>query len=204
MLKNGGLVIVADRAYVVSPQRSTGNLFPMPESERYYPSAIALDDLSRLIREYRIDTTALIFAVSYVMPDKKTVIQVESTTFDSNLHRERIIEKVTQHALKSYRPLKANSKVKRPTVVFYDGKIMKKGMNGVTYVPRNPPGLMPRNYHDMASEARRQEFEARRQESLAEEAMREARKSFCSKIANSLDEGRIKIEMQVYGDAATR
>jgi hypothetical protein len=88
--------------------------------------------------------------------------------------------------------------------VFYDGKIMKKGMNGVTYVPRNPPGLMPRNYHDMASEARRQEFEARRQESLADEAMREARKSFCSKIANSLDQGRLKIEMQVFGDAATR
>ena len=95
MLKNGGLVIVADRAYIVSPQRSTGNLFPMPESKYSSPSGIALGDLSRIIREYRIDTTALIFAVSYVMPDKKTVIPVESTTFDSNLHRRQILEKVT-------------------------------------------------------------------------------------------------------------
>ena len=200
MLKNGGLVIVADRAYVVSPQRSTGNLFPMPESERYYPSAIALDDLSRLIREYRIDTTALIFAVSYVMPDKKTVIQVESTTFDSNLHRERIIEKVTQHALKSYRPPRMNIKVKRPTVVFYDGQILKKGMNGVTYVPRKP-GRMPRNYWEMAEEARRQESLAEEAKREAERAEQKARESFCGKIANSLDEGRIKIEMQVYGEA---
>ena len=87
--------------------------------------------------------------------------------------------------------------MKRPTVVFYDGQIMKKGMNGVTYVPRKPPGLMPRNYHEMVSEARRQEFEA-------EEAKREARESFCGKIANSLDEGRIKIEIQVYEAGAAR
>lgn len=204
MLKNGGLVIVADRAYIVSPQRSTGNLFPMPESKYSSPSGIALGDLSRIICEYRIDTAALIFAVSYVMPDKKTVIPVESTTFDSNLHRRQILEKVTQHALKSYRPPKANIKVKRPTVVFYDGKIMKKGMNGVTYVPRDPSGLMPRNYYDMAEEARRQESLAEEAKREAERAEQKARESFCGKIANSLDEGRIKIEMQVYGDAATR
>jgi hypothetical protein len=56
---------------------------------------------------------------------------------------------------------------------------------------------MPRNYHELASEARRQEFEAERAE-------QKARKSFCSKIANSLDQGRLMIEMQVYGYAATR
>jgi hypothetical protein len=94
--------------------------------------------------------------------------------------------------------------VKRPTVVFYDGKIMKKGMNGVTYVPRDPSGLMPRNYYDMAEEARRQESLAEEAKREAERAEQKARESFCGKIANSLDEGRIKIEMQVYGDAATR
>ena len=204
MLKNGGLVIVADRVYIVSPQRSTGNLFPMPESKYSSPSGIALGDLSRLIREYRIDTSALVFAVSYVMPDKKTVVPVETLTFDSRLHRRQILEKVTQHALKSFRPPKTNIKVKRPTVVFYDGKIMKKGMNGVTYVPRDLSGLMPRNYYDMASEARRQESLAEEAKREAERAEQKARESFCGKIANSLDEGRIKIEMQVYGDAATR
>jgi len=204
MLKNGGLVIVPDRAYIVSPQRSTGNLFPMPDSKYLSPSEIELDGLSRLIREYRIDTSALVFAVSYVMPDKKTVVPVETLTFDSRLHRRQILEKVTQHALKSFRPPKTNIKVKRPTVVFYDGKIMKKGMNGVTYVPRNPSGLMPRNYYDMASEARRQESLAEEAKREAERAEQKARESFCGKIANSLDEGRIKIEMQVYGDAATR
>ncbi len=201
MLKNGGLVIVSDRAYIVSPQRSTGNLFPMPDSKYSCPSEIALDGISRLIREYRIDTTALIFAVSYVMSDKKTVVPVESTTFDSNLHRRQILEKVTQHALKSYRPPRVNIKVKRPTVVFYDGKIMKKGMNGVTYVPRNPSGLMPRNYYDMANEARRQESLAEDAKREAERTEQKARESFCGNIANSLDEGRIKIEMQVYGEA---
>jgi hypothetical protein len=87
--------------------------------------------------------------------------------------------------------------------VFYDGKILKKGMNGVTYVPRNP-GRMPRNYWEMAEEARRQESLAEEAKREAERAEQKARESFCGKIANSLDEGRIKIEMQVYGEAATR
>jgi len=129
---------------------------------------------------------------------------VESITFDSNLHRRQILEKVTQHALKSFRPPKTNIKVKRPTVVFYDGKIMKKGMNGVTYVPRNPSGLMPRNYYDMASEARKQESLAEEAKREAERAEQKAREIFCRNIDDSLDDGRLKIEIQVYDAGAAR
>lgn len=208
VIKNGGLIVVSDKAYIVSPQRNTGNLFLIPSDSDYWsPSEIMLDGLSRMIREFHIDMSGLSFAVSYVMPDKKATVPVEITSFDANVKRSQVIDKVVQHELKSLRPSKTRTKakVKRPTVVFYDGKILKKGMDGVTYVPRNPSaGNMGRNYFKYADEARRQERLADEANMSASHAEVEFRANISRKIAESLDAGRIKIEMLVYGSGVSR
>ena len=205
VIKNGGMVIISGKAYIVSPQKSAGNLFPVPDSRYWTPSEIVLDGLSLLIRKYRIDTSGLVFGVSYVMPDDKSMIRIESMPYNANLTRRQILDKVTQYALKTYRPPKAKIKVKRPTVVFYDGRILKKGMNGVTYVPRNPsPENLGRNYFNYAQEARRQERLAEDAKREAEHAEQEARANFIRRIADTFGAGRIKIEILEYGRAASR
>lgn len=48
--------------------------------------------------------------------------------------------------------LRGRRKARRATVVWYDGDIVKRGMN-IAYVPRNPRGRAGRDYQRLCDEA---------------------------------------------------
>ena len=62
---------------------------------------------------------------------------------------------------------RASVKQKRRTVMFYDGNILKKQMNGVVLVPRNPLRI-DKNYVTYRDEGERQERETEQAGSDAE------------------------------------
>ena len=190
-----GCLLMADgKAYVVSPKANGDGLFPVPQTT-VNPSELSLRGIGDVIRRVGANADGLSFGVTYVSADRKNEVPVKSVAFGQSVARQDVLDAVTQHALKSFRPPKPATKAKRPTVVFYDGLTVKNSLNGVTYVPRTPPRKANQKYYSLCDEARRQERLEEEARQSATDAVREARARLANKIEDTLDAGRIKISV---------
>ena len=79
----------------------------------------------------------------------------------------------------------------------YDGKNIKKGADGVTYVPRSPAGRVGSNYGKLCDEASRQEeMQAAAQASQNEEVAR-AKENFCEGVISAIPDGSLQVSVRV-------
>ena len=138
------------------------------------------------------------YDVSY-LPARGKALPLGPFAFGKPLGRSELQSAVLAVALKNWRPPKAKAKGKafRPTVVFYDGKTIKKGADGVTYVPRSPEGRVGSSYAKLCDEARRQEeIQAARQESQEDETTR-AKENFCEGVISAIPDGSLQVSVRV-------
>jgi hypothetical protein len=146
-----------------------------------------------VISRSQVNADGIFFDVTYVSADRKMSVPVRGVPLGQSINRQEILDAVTQHALKSFRPPKQGAKRKRRTVVMYDGPTVRRMADGVTYVPRNPPRGAGKSYQSLCEEARRQEDAEEESRRSADTSLHEARERFCRQIDEGLDSGHIKV-----------
>jgi hypothetical protein len=129
-----------------------------------------------------MNTDLLYCEVSYVQGKgnkKDRNILVGEVNLGNSISRTDMVDRIAEVQIKKTRSGKRNEKSKRASVVLYDGPIIKRGTDGVTYVPRNPRGSIPSNYYKLYDEARRlereqkeAEYDARSMEQLNKDKLR--------------------------------
>ena len=201
--KYGCLCLPADggKAYVSEPKGSAGKQYTVPSSSVEPSSLLWGEGLCALIKRYSIGTQNLVYDVSY-LPARGKALPLGPFAFGKPLGRSELQSAVLAAALKNWRPpkAKASKKAFRPTVVFYDGKTIKKGADGVTYVPRSPVGRVGSSYGKLCDEARRQEeMQAATQEAQSDEAAR-AKENFCEGVVSSIPDGSLQVSVRITED----
>ncbi len=198
--KYGCLCLPADgmKAYVSVPKGSENEKYVVPSSSVEPSSLLWGEGLCALIKRYSMGTQNLEYDVLY-LPARGKALPLGSFAFGKPLGRNELQSAVLAVALKNWRPPKAKAKGKtfRPTVVFYDGKTIKRGADGVTYVPRSPAGRVGSSYGKLCDEARRQEeMQAAAQESQDDEAAR-AKENFCEGVISAIPDGSLQVSVRV-------
>ena len=198
--KYGCLCLPADgkKVYVSVPKGSENEKYVVPSSSVEPSSLLWGEGLCALIKRHSMGTQNLEYDVSYVSARGKA-LPLGSFAFGKPLGRSELQSAVLAVALKRWHPPKAKAKGKtfRPTVVFYDGKTIKKGADGVTYVPRSPAGRVGSNYGKLCEEARRQEeMQSAAQESQDDEAVC-AKENFCEGVISAIPDGSLQVSVRV-------
>ncbi len=180
------------------PQGSENEKYVVPSSSVEPSSLLWGEGLCALIKRHSIGTQNLEFDVSY-LPARGKALPLGSFAFGKPLGRNELQSAVLAVALKKWHPPKAKARGKtfRPTVVFYDGKTIKKGADGVTYVPRSPAGRVGSSYGKLCEEARRQEeMQESSQASQDDEATR-AKENFCEGVVSAIPDGSLQVSVRV-------
>ena len=184
------------KAFVSVPTGSENEKYVVPSSSVEPSSLLWGEGLCTLIKRYSMGTQNLEYDVSY-LPARGKALPLGSFAFGKPLGRSELQAAVLDVALKNWHPPKTKAKVPRRTVVFYDGKNIKKGADGVTYVPRSPAGRVGSNYGKLCDEASRQEeMLAAAQASQNEEAAR-AKENFCESVISAIPDGSLQVSVRV-------
>ena len=189
----GGLWVAGGRVYIVSP-KLIETTWPVPHGNAY-PAELMLRGVHRIISNSRISTDGISFAVSHVSENGKTETPVKAVSFSATISRGEILDAVVQSAMKSYRAPKVGARLKRRTVMMYDGLTVKRMADGVTYVPHIRPRGAGKSYDKLVEEARRQELAEIEAKDAMENASRNALERYRQQVEESLDGGRIKISI---------
>jgi hypothetical protein len=195
--KYGCLCLPADGAmvYVSVPKGPENEKYVVPSSSVEPSSLLWGEGLCALIKRYSMRTQDLEYDVTY-LPARGKALPLGPFAFGKPLGRSELQAAVLAVALKNWRPPKA-AKAPRRTVVFYDGKNIKKGADGVTYVPRSPAGQVGSNYGKLCEEASRQEeMQAAAQASQDDEAVR-AKENFCEGVISAIPDGSLQVSVRV-------
>ena len=196
--KYGCLCLPADgkKAYVSVPKGPENEKYVVPSSSVEPSSLLWGEGLCALIKRYSMGTQNLEYDVSY-LPARGKALPLGAFAFGKPLGRSELQAAVLDVALKNWHPPKAKAKAPRRTVVFYDGKNIKKGADGVTYVPRSPAGRVGSSYGKLCEEARRQEdMQAEAQASQDEEAAR-TKENFCEGVIAAIPDGSLQVSVRV-------
>lgn len=198
--KYGCLCLPADGkiVYVSVPKSPDDGKYVVPSSSVEPSSLLWGEGLCALIKRYSIGTQNLVYDVSYLTARGKA-LPLGPFAFGKPLGRSELQSAVLAVAMKNWRPpkVKAKGKTFRPTVVFYDGKTIKRGADGVTYVPRSPDGRVGASYGKLSAEAiRQEEMLAATQESQDEEAAR-AKDNFREGVISAIPDGSLQITVKV-------
>ena len=198
--KYGCLCLPADGkvVYVSVPKGPDDGKYVVPSSSVEPSSLLWGEGLCALIKRYSIGTENLVYDVAY-LPARGKALPLGQFAFGKPLGRSELQSAVLAVAMKNWRPPKAKAKGKsfRPTVVFYDGKAIKKGADGVTYVPRSPEGRVGPSYGKLCEEARRQEdLQSAAQESQGDEVAR-AKENFSEAVISSIPDGSLQVSVSV-------
>lgn len=198
LLKKGALYMAADKkVYCITPHRDAGSDFSVSGYD-CSPADLVLGDVWRLMERYRMSADSLVCEVSYV-PEKgkgkRGAVRIGSVELGKTLVCSEMAEQVADELLRRNPTLRKKARGKRPTVVFYDGEILKKGINGVTYVPRSPRGNFSSDYFRLRDEARRQEAAMEDLDRDAERAVEEKRERMIEEIKASFGANCISVRL---------
>ena len=196
--KYGCLCLPADgkKAYVSVPKGSEGQKYAVPSSSVVPSSLLWGEGLCALIKRYSMGTQNLEYNVSY-LPSRGKELPLGRYAFGQPLGRIELQSAVLSVAMKNWRPPKAKTKTKafRPTVVFYDGKTIKKGADGVTYVPRSSGRAGP-SYGKLYDEARRQEELLAAAQGSQEDEVARAKEDFSENVISSIPDGSLQVSVK--------
>lgn len=159
----GGIVHDGDCSYLFASKTAAGGM-SLP-TEDFRPAQLRLGELEMLMRSCRLVTDSLATEVVVSSDEIKGASARFIVKFCDYLDLRTIREGLAK-GIEAATP-RASVKQKRRTVMFYDGNILKKQMNGVVLVPRNPLRI-DKNYVTYRDEAERQERETEQAGSDAE------------------------------------
>lgn len=165
---SGGLVARNDRVYLIVPKTSK-NGFQIPDAT-FSPAEMCMGEIYSLARRLNCKMDGFMFEMSILCSDAKRPQEIGRVRFSDVASPSEISKFVAEHVrarIKFSKP-----KALRRTVMMYDGEIIKKGMNGQTYVPRNPIRYDSR-WNSLSEEACRQERAANKREEDAREQYEE-------------------------------
>lgn len=154
LLTFGGVVHNGTQAYLFAPKAIDGG-WPIPPDD-FNPSRMRLGDVCDLIGKYDMVMDRFAFDVRINSSALKESTLVDTVSFGESFGHRKIDEQIRNAATASVKKPKAKSR--KRTVVMYDGGIVKRQMNGVTLVPRNPVRYDAK-YSELRAEAERQERE---------------------------------------------
>lgn len=146
----GGIVGNGSKMYLFVPKSEDETQL----SRSVCPSQIRLGKIADLVKMLNMDVSGFSFAASVHMKGRKKAIVMEPVVFDKTLNYYDIKEKVSAAIRSSIK--KPTPKKIRRTVKMYDGQVIKKQMNGIILVPKNPIHFDSR-YSELREEAERQE-----------------------------------------------
>ena len=195
--KLGCLCLPADgkTAYVTAPGGSEGEKYVVPSSSVMPAALLWGEGLCALIKRYSMETGNLEYDVSY-LPARGKALPLGQFAFGQLLGRTQLQEAVLAVAFKNWKPPKTKSKTFRRTVMFYDGKTIKKGADGVTYVPRSPDGRVGSSYGKLCDEAMRQEeMQAASQKEQEEESTR-VKDNFREGVISAIPDGSLQVTVK--------
>ena len=195
--KLGCLCLPADgkTAYVTAPSGSEGEKYVVPSSSVMPAALLWGEGLCALIKRYSMETGNLEYDVSYLSARGKA-LPLGQFAFGQLLGRTQLQEAVLAVAFKNWKPPKTKSKTFRRTVMFYDGKTIKKGADGVTYVPRSPDGRVGASYGKLCDEAMRQEeMQAASQKEQEEESTR-VKENFREGVISAIPDGSLQVTVK--------
>jgi hypothetical protein len=195
--KLGCLCLPADgkTAYVTAPSGSEGEKYVVPSSSVMPAALLWGEGLCALIKRYSMETGNLEYDVSYLSARGKA-LPLGQFAFGQLLGRTQLQEAVLAVAFKNWKPPKTKSKTFRRTVMFYDGKTIKKGADGVTYVPRSPDGRVGSSYGKLCDEAMRQEeMQAASQKEQEEESTR-VKENFREGVISAIPDGSLQVTVK--------
>ena len=189
--KHGCLCVPAagNKVYVSAPQGPEGAKYLLPALSVTPSDLIWGGELCALIMRYGMVTQNLVYDVSF-LPANGKAVPVAQVAYGQPLARTQIEEALVSAALKNWRPPKA--KTIRRTVEFYDGTTIKRGANGVTYVPRSPTGRISSSYSRLYVEAQRQEEMLA---SMQVESVEQAKARLREKVMSSLSDGFMQVSV---------
>ena len=193
-----GPMRVVKKAYVSVPKGTENEKYVVPSSSVEPSSLLWGDGLCALIKRYSMGTQNLVYDVSY-LPARGKVLPLGQFAFGKPLGRSELQSAVLAVALKNWHPPKAKAKTKTPrrTVVFYDGKNIKKGADGVTYVPRSPAGRVGSSYAKLCEEARRQEEMQESAQASQDDESARAKENFCEGVISAIPDGSLQVSVRV-------
>ncbi len=196
--KYGCLCLPADgkTVYVSVPKGSEGKKHAVPSSSVEPSSLLWGEGLCALIKRYSMGTQNLEYNVSY-LPARGKELPLGRYAFGQPLTRTELQSAVLSVAMKNWRPPKPKAKAKafRPTVVFYDGKTIKRGADGVTYVPRSPGRTGP-SYGKLYAEASRQEEMLAAAQGSQDDEMARAKEDFRENVISSIPDGSLQVSVK--------
>lgn len=150
----GGFVCSGNVAYVLAPEDDSGSC--RLSEEAINPAKVRLGELYDLMREKGLNVNDLSFELWLKDMDGRDAVFVSVSKFGETVDMSKILDLYRNVARKIIKK-PAGAKPMKRTVVFYDGSIPKKLLNGVMLVPRNP--INPtRAWRSLRDEAERQEL----------------------------------------------
>lgn len=128
------------------------------------------EPLHKLIRSFKLDTEKLQVKLQIVDAKSKKLASLTTLNYNQTLSEEVLVRHFQSAVEKSVQRRPVTFK---PTVILYDGGMVKKMMGGITMVPRHAAGRGNKNYQLLYDEACRQEDERVKAEKQAEAQYRE-------------------------------
>ena len=195
--KLGCLCLPADgkTAYVTAPNGTESEKYVVPSSIVMPASLLWGEGLCALVKRYSMETGNLAYDVSY-LPARGKELPLGQFAFGQLLGRTQLQEAVLAVAFKKWKPPKTKSKTFRRTVMFYDGKTIKKGADGITYVPRSPDGRVGASYGKLCDEAMRQEEMQAALQKEQEEELARVKEDFRESVISAIPDGSLQVTVK--------
>ena len=152
--KHGGIVSNGKAVYLFM-QKVDDEAIMLPNGT-VFPAELRLGELHGLVRSLNMDVNSLVFKTKVQLKSMKKTLEFEPVDFSGSIPRWKIVSRIGEDVRSAVKKPKPRSI--RRTVMMYDGRVVKKQMNGVILVPKNPI-VTDGNYYNLREEALRQESE---------------------------------------------
>lgn len=183
---SGGLILRDGKVYFISA-KANRNGWQVPVGG-FVPAKLCMGGVYDMARKLKVSLDGVECEISVSIPGEKESKVVGSFKLTGTVNRAIIVDFVEKWVRSTTKAPTVKSS--RKTVVFYNGTVIKKDLKGLTCVPRHPMGYDAR-WSDLAEEARRQE-------SVDAERLRNAQRKFEEQLkcrcANALSKAVISIK----------
>ena len=139
------LVAYNEKVYFQS-KRKKPRIVQISKTEVVDIVKVFFGDIAKEVKSFDLDPDGLRFEIVFVPSDGKNIVIADTIEYGAQYSLSRVREAVEDaFPMKSSSSSSANRSRFKRTVVFWDGAHIKKGIDGVTYVPKFPPPAVERS-----------------------------------------------------------
>lgn len=210
------LVAYNEKVYFQS-KRKKPRIVQISKTEVVDIVKVFFGDIAKEVKSFDLDPDRLRFEIVFVPSGGKNIVVVDTIEYGAQYSLSKVMEAIEDaFPMKSGSYSSASRSRYKRTVVFWEGAHIKKGIDGVTYVPKFPLNRTWVNHiksldntrehwSSLAEEARRQEEAEKRfyeQQKLArrkrdQSAMSKAEREYAAKIDGIYKSGALYIRAKI-------